>query len=38
MTLVDTLTSVLLLAALVFFSAGTIGLLRLPDLHLQRPA
>jgi multicomponent Na+:H+ antiporter subunit G len=31
MTLLDALTFLLMLAALFFFTAGTIGLLRLPD-------
>ena len=34
MIVVDVLTGVLLLAALFFFVAGTVGLLRFPDLYL----
>ncbi len=33
MIVVDVLTGVLLLAALLFFVAGTVGLLRFPDLY-----
>jgi multicomponent Na+:H+ antiporter subunit G len=33
MSLVDALSALLLTAALFFFTAGTVGLLRLPDLH-----
>jgi len=33
MTALDLLSVVLLAAGLLFFSAGTVGLLRLPDLH-----
>jgi multicomponent Na+:H+ antiporter subunit G len=33
MTLPDALSAVLLALSLFFFTAGTIGLLRLPDLH-----
>ena len=33
MIVVDALTGVLLLAALFFFVAGTVGLLRFPDLY-----
>jgi multicomponent Na+:H+ antiporter subunit G len=33
MNFVDLLTLLLLVAALFFFTAGTIGLVRLPDLH-----
>jgi multicomponent Na+:H+ antiporter subunit G len=32
MTLLEALSALLLLAALFFFTAGTVGLLRLPDL------
>jgi multicomponent Na+:H+ antiporter subunit G len=33
MSLLDVLSTLLLALALFFFTAGTIGLLRLPDLH-----
>lgn len=33
MTLLDALSTVLVAGALFFFTAGTVGLVRLPDLH-----
>ena len=33
MQILDLLSTLLLVAALFFFTAGTVGLLRLPDLH-----
>ncbi|HAV62106.1 MAG TPA: hypothetical protein DCY13_07045 [Verrucomicrobiales bacterium] len=33
MNLLDVLSAIALVAALFFFTAGTVGLLRLPDLH-----
>lgn len=35
MTLLDVLTALLLAAALFFFIAGTVGLLRFPDLYTR---